>query len=103
HYYAITGLPNSPLHDALPIYLRLELIEQLRRKLAALDGRLDLAFDDVRQLAEPDRACHPGAAFERVQAAAQRVGDVLVGGVRLRSGEDTSELQSRLAIVCRLL
>ena len=69
--------------EAQAVHLRLELIEQLRRKLAALDCRLDLAFDDVRQLAEPDRACHPGAAFERVQAAAQRVGDVLVGGVRL--------------------
>src|SRR5439155_656716 len=69
--------------EAQAVHLRLELAEQLRRKLAALDGRLDLAFDDVRQLAEPDRACHPGAAFERVQAAAQRVEDVLIGGVRL--------------------
>src|SRR2546422_6010777 len=72
---ATTEIYTLSLHDALPIYHGLLL---LRRRAARLPH---------------DRPCDRGPSRRRRPAAL----------LRLRSEEHTSELQSRLHLVCRLL
>src|SRR5205809_3470865 len=74
HHTPTAGSNSLSLHDALPIYAR-----------------------DLRMLGEPERAF----AHDRLQdeRGARRVGELAPE----RSEEHTSELQSRLHLVCRLL
>src|SRR2546422_6240994 len=77
---ATTEIYTLSLHDALPIFLR-ELVPQHR------------LVDEVAVVAE----CH------RARAAVLHERLCVHGGTRPRSEEHTSELQSRLHLVCRLL
>src|SRR5689334_24327145 len=81
---ATTEIYTLSLHDALPIFGG----EQLRRQR-------------LRELAE-QRGLRLGEAH-RLERAARVQLQPRAGGVRQRSEEHTSELQSQFHLVCRLL
>src|SRR2546422_6743154 len=84
---ATTEIYTLSLHDALPIYDR-----------AARERGRPLGLDAVRDaLVVGPRPRHSAAHRYRVD---RRVSGAVVGA---RSEEHTSELQSRLHLVCRLL
>src|SRR2546422_7040456 len=76
---ATTEIYTLSLHDALPI----SVVERARRRGDAWVYDLRVPRD-VREIAIPH-------------------GSITLDGVSLRSEEHTSELQSRLHLVCRLL
>src|SRR2546422_8511888 len=82
---ATTEIYTLSLHDALPIYLDQPVAEQRM----AVDGRLSRQADACRGI-----WCRRGCNFILAQASQHCVA---------RSEEHTSELQSRLHLVCRLL
>src|SRR5687768_17643329 len=86
---ATTAIYTLSLHDALPIYDRQQVVEG-----AHASRRLDLH-------AIGDRAAHERQVG--MGRAARRVAGRGLHEVGPRSEEHTSELQSRLHLVCRLL
>src|SRR2546422_8573641 len=82
---ATTEIYTLSLHDALPIYRR-------AARDAAPRGRVPLSRSGNRR----------GASADRRDAAVRCGGDARLGCLADRSEEHTSELQSRLHLVCRL-
>src|SRR2546422_3039366 len=84
---ATTEIYTLSLHDALPIYLR-------------VGGHVDGFDEDVADRYAGDGELAIGVAPRRILALIGEAGHPDVG---IRSEEHTSELQSRLHLVCRLL
>src|SRR2546429_253466 len=92
---APTEIYPLSLHDALPIYSPVLCGAHLREVPLSADHALVLAGDSEAALKIGDDLT---AAFTRLVAEAGAL-----FGARPRSEEHTSELQSRLHLVCRLL
>src|SRR5207247_10413620 len=88
HYPATTEIYTLSLHDALPIYWN----SVLRDHVLELEWLPAVRIDH--------RRARPGHDERRVDRRVVRVG-IAVG--LIRSEEHTSELQSRVDLVCRLL
>src|SRR2546422_11199459 len=80
---ATTEIYTLSLHDALPIS---EFVRLFREQFVANAAELDALFE------------HCQAAFEQMDGHLSEIGRPFA-----RSEEHTSELQSRLHLVCRLL
>jgi hypothetical protein len=81
---------------AQPVHAFFELLEEARRQLGRLERGLDAAFHQVAQLAQPDRAGHARAAFQRVQRAAQRLRNLVVAGIGLPFAQVRADLGHQL-------
>src|SRR5699024_11784322 len=99
-HLATTSIPSLSLHDALPI-----LIIPLSFQYVFVDSltalgmtRISLGLSLIRQILYFGTVCLLPLVFSAKSAF---YGEPVADG--LRSEEHTSELQSRFALVCRLL
>src|SRR5207247_11046653 len=95
HYQAVTGLPS--LHS-FPTRRSSDLIA--RSPFPSIPNQYDCKEIHLGRLWALKRSLHEYDIRSEVRAAAQAEG---TGGAVARSEEHTSELQSRVDLVCRLL
>src|SRR5207247_9101065 len=88
------------LHDALPIFVSLEVSPYLAMDTKATIAEAERLWKDVKR---KNLMVKVPATPEGLPAIEHLIGEGISINITLRSEEHTSELQSRVDLVCRLL